>query len=154
MKGIISCTMQIVIRWIVNGDCFIIIIIVFKSIIFPCKHGLDCSCSGRSPLARFWATSHLSHFTCRSSMITCSQVLQGLSHPLWPAVILLSMWPNQHRCRGRMTSTIGLMPTWAQSSSQGYLSLMVTPHIHRIIDISLRCNLWDSSTLISQVSLP
>ena len=28
----------------------IIIIIVFKSIIIPCKHGLDCSCSGRSPL--------------------------------------------------------------------------------------------------------
>ena len=26
------------------------LIIVFKSIIIPCKHGLDCSCSGRSPL--------------------------------------------------------------------------------------------------------
>ena len=34
-----------------NRDAIIIIIIVFKYIIIPCKHGLDCSCSGRSPLS-------------------------------------------------------------------------------------------------------
>ena len=43
-----------------DKDVFIIIIIVFKPIIIPCKHGFDCSCSGRSP--RFWATSRLSSF--------------------------------------------------------------------------------------------
>ena len=35
---------------VIHESIMVIIIIVFKSIIIPCKHGLDCSCSGRSPL--------------------------------------------------------------------------------------------------------
>ena len=38
------------VRDIYPDSIIIVIIIVFKSIIMPCKHGLDCSCSGKSPL--------------------------------------------------------------------------------------------------------
>ena len=102
------------------------IIIVFKSIIIPCKHGLDCSCSGRSPLCtilgyfsseafytlslpwlnvpRFYGVYHV-HY---GHLCTLSQLLSSL----------LSMWPNQCRRRWCMPSTIGLMPTQAWSSSR------------------------------------
>ena len=78
--------------------------------------------------AKFSSVYYTYLYTCRFTSIWpsttrfCTFFSQQLSS-------LLSMWPNQHRRHWRMT--IGLMPTQAWSSSQGYLSLMVTSHIHQ-----------------------
>ena len=111
--------------------------------------------------AWFWATSRLRSFTWLHVLRFYGVYHVHYGHLLRDfAPSLASCYPPSFQCDQTSTdvvdttSTIGLMPTQARSSSQGYLSLMVTPHIHRIIDISLRCNLWDSSTLIGQVSLP
>ena len=77
----------------------VFIIVVFKSIIIPCKHGLDCSCSSRSPLCTILGNlSSESFYTyvfhdymfpgfTGSTMSTMAIYCKNL-HLLSPAVIL------------------------------------------------------------------